>query len=119
MPGAPFAVAAIAMGNPDAFLSRGGGTRPSACGFPRPRLAGTVRTVLPPGGLRTSVPLHVVRHPLLPRRLPLGNLISDWNDLAYRGRWRDAADRLHATNNFPELTGRLCPELCEAACACL
>jgi len=48
---------------------------------------------------------------------PLGNLISDWNDLAYRGRWRDAADRLHATNNFPELTGRLCPELCEAACA--
>jgi glutamate synthase (NADPH/NADH) small chain len=48
---------------------------------------------------------------------PLGNLISDWNDLAYRGRWRDAAERLHATNNFPELTGRLCPELCEAACA--
>ncbi|MGP8206168.1 MAG: glutamate synthase subunit beta [Acidimicrobiales bacterium] len=48
---------------------------------------------------------------------PLGNLISDWNDLAYRGRWRDASERLHATNNFPELTGRLCPELCEAACA--
>ena len=47
---------------------------------------------------------------------PLGNLISDWNDLAYRGRWRDASERLHATNNFPELTGRLCPELCEAAC---
>ncbi len=48
---------------------------------------------------------------------PLGNLISDWNDLAYKGRWRDASERLHATNNFPELTGRLCPELCEAACA--
>jgi glutamate synthase (NADPH/NADH) small chain len=47
---------------------------------------------------------------------PLGNLISDWNDLAYKGRWRDASERLHATNNFPELTGRLCPELCEAAC---
>ncbi len=47
---------------------------------------------------------------------PLGNLISDWNDLAYRSRWRDASERLHATNNFPELTGRLCPELCEAAC---
>jgi glutamate synthase (NADPH/NADH) small chain len=47
---------------------------------------------------------------------PLGNLISDWNDLAFKGRWRDASDRLHATNNFPELTGRLCPALCEAAC---
>jgi glutamate synthase (NADPH/NADH) small chain len=47
---------------------------------------------------------------------PVGNLISEWNDLAYKGRWRDAAERLHATNNFPELTGRLCPALCEAAC---
>ncbi len=47
---------------------------------------------------------------------PLGNLIPDWNDLVYRGRWRDAIDRLHATNNFPEFTGRLCPAPCEAAC---
>jgi glutamate synthase (NADPH/NADH) small chain len=47
---------------------------------------------------------------------PLGNLIPDWNDLVYRSRWRDASDRLHATNNFPEITGRLCPAPCEASC---
>ncbi len=47
---------------------------------------------------------------------PLGNIIPDWNDLTYRGHWRDAIDRLHATNNFPEFTGRLCPAPCEAAC---
>src|SRR5688500_2967059 len=47
---------------------------------------------------------------------PLGNLIPDWNDLVYRGRWRDALDSLHATNNFPEFTGRICPAPCEAAC---
>ena len=47
---------------------------------------------------------------------PLGNLIPDWNDLVYKDRWRDALDRLHATNNFPEFTGRLCPAPCEGAC---
>ena len=47
---------------------------------------------------------------------PLGNLIPDWNDLVYRDLWRDAIERLHATNNFPEFTGRLCPAPCEAAC---
>ena len=47
---------------------------------------------------------------------PLGNLIPDWNDLVYRDRWREAIDQLHATNNFPEFTGRLCPAPCEAAC---
>ena len=47
---------------------------------------------------------------------PLGNLIPEWNDLVYRDRWRDAIDRLHATNNFPEFTGRLCPAPCEASC---
>src|SRR5207253_1187255 len=47
---------------------------------------------------------------------PLGNLIPDWNDLVYRDRWRTAIDRLHATNNFPEFTGRLCPAPCEGAC---
>jgi glutamate synthase (NADPH) small chain len=47
---------------------------------------------------------------------PLGNLIPDWNDLVYRDRWRAAIDRLHATNNFPEFTGRLCPAPCEGAC---
>jgi glutamate synthase (NADPH) small chain len=47
---------------------------------------------------------------------PLGNIIPDWNDLVYRGEWHDAIERLHATNNFPEFTGRLCPAPCEAAC---
>jgi len=47
---------------------------------------------------------------------PLGNLIPDWNDLVYRDRWAAAIDRLHATNNFPEFTGRLCPAPCEGSC---
>jgi len=47
---------------------------------------------------------------------PLGNLIPEWNDLVYRDHWHEASDRLHATNNFPEFTGRLCPAPCEAAC---
>jgi glutamate synthase (NADPH/NADH) small chain len=47
---------------------------------------------------------------------PLGNIIPDWNDLVYRDLWHDAIDRLHATNNFPEFTGRLCPAPCEGAC---
>ncbi len=47
---------------------------------------------------------------------PLGNQIPEWNDLVYRGAWRAAIDRLHATNNFPEFTGLLCPAPCEGAC---
>ncbi len=47
---------------------------------------------------------------------PLGNLIPEWNDLVWRDDWRSAIERLHATNNFPEFTGRLCPAPCEAAC---
>ncbi|MFY2859299.1 glutamate synthase subunit beta [Mycobacterium sp. THU-M104] len=47
---------------------------------------------------------------------PLGNLIPEWNDLVRNGRWRDAIERLHATNNFPDFTGRLCPAPCEPAC---
>ena len=47
---------------------------------------------------------------------PIHNLIPEWNDLVYRGHWRDALDRLHATNNFPEFTGRVCPAPCEGAC---
>ncbi len=47
---------------------------------------------------------------------PLGNLIPDWNDLVYRDHWHEAIERLHATNNFPEFTGRLCPAPCEGAC---
>ena len=47
---------------------------------------------------------------------PIDNLIPEWNDLVYRGRWRDALERLHQTNNFPEFTGRTCPAPCEGAC---
>ena len=47
---------------------------------------------------------------------PLGNLIPEWNDLVHQDRWRDAIERLHATNNFPEFTGRLCPAPCESSC---
>src|SRR5690606_25007263 len=47
---------------------------------------------------------------------PLGNLIPDWNDLVRRDQWEDAIERLHATNNFPEFTGRVCPAPCESSC---
>ena len=47
---------------------------------------------------------------------PIDNLIPEWNDLVYHNRWRDALDRLHKTNNFPEFTGRTCPAPCEGAC---
>ncbi|MCB0161820.1 MAG: glutamate synthase subunit beta, partial [Caldilineaceae bacterium] len=47
---------------------------------------------------------------------PINNLIPEWNDLVYNGLWREALDRLHATNNFPEFTGRVCPAPCEGSC---
>ena len=47
---------------------------------------------------------------------PVKNRIPEFNDLVYRGRWREAAENLHSTNNFPEITGRICPAPCEAAC---
>jgi glutamate synthase (NADPH) small chain len=54
--------------------------------------------------------------PFCHKGCPLGNIIPDWNDLIYRGRWKDAIHRLHSTNNFPEFTGRVCPAPCEEAC---
>ncbi|GIW45797.1 MAG: dihydropyrimidine dehydrogenase subunit A [Candidatus Binatia bacterium] len=54
--------------------------------------------------------------PFCHKGCPLGNIIPDWNDLVYRGRWRDAIERLHSTNNFPDFTGRVCPAPCEEAC---
>src|SRR5439155_19871561 len=47
---------------------------------------------------------------------PIHNLIPEWNDLVYQGLWREALDRLHKTNNFPEFTGRVCPAPCEGSC---
>ncbi len=54
--------------------------------------------------------------PFCHKGCPLGNIIPDWNDLVYNNRWREALDRLLATNNFPEFTGRLCPAPCEGSC---
>ncbi|MCC6766398.1 MAG: glutamate synthase subunit beta [Deltaproteobacteria bacterium] len=54
--------------------------------------------------------------PFCHKGCPLGNIVPDWNDLVYRGRWKEALDRLHSTNNFPEFTGRVCPAPCEEAC---
>jgi glutamate synthase (NADPH/NADH) small chain len=54
--------------------------------------------------------------PFCHKGCPLGNIIPDWNDLVYRNRWREAINRLHSTNNFPEFTGRICPAPCEEAC---
>src|SRR5437773_1985803 len=51
-----------------------------------------------------------------PRGCPVNNQIPDWNDLVYRGNWEEAARNLHSTNNFPEVTGRVCPAPCEASC---
>ena len=71
-------------------------------------------------------PLHGLRRAVLPHRhadrghgrraVPINNLIPEWNDLVYRGLWREALDRLHKTNNFPEFTGRVCPAPCEGSC---
>src|SRR6059058_1421224 len=47
---------------------------------------------------------------------PVNNQIPDWNDLVYHGKWREAARNLHSTNNFPEVTGRICPAPCETSC---
>ena len=47
---------------------------------------------------------------------PINNLIPEWNDLVYRGLWKEALERLHKTNNFPEFTGRVCPAPCEGSC---
>src|SRR5438876_9939653 len=54
--------------------------------------------------------------PFCHKGCPLGNIIPDWNDLVYRGRWKEALEELLSTNNFPEFTGRICPAPCEASC---
>ncbi|GAA1003516.1 MULTISPECIES: glutamate synthase subunit beta [Streptomyces] len=79
------------------------------------------REVYVPGGLPPIIAKQADRCmncgvPFCHQACPLGNLIPDWNDLVSREDWRAASDRLHATNNFPEFTGRLCPAPCEAGC---
>jgi glutamate synthase (NADPH/NADH) small chain len=79
------------------------------------------REVYVPGGLLPIITKQAGRCmdcgiPFCHNGCPLGNLIPEWNDYAYREDWSAAAERLHATNNFPEFTGRLCPAPCESAC---
>ena len=101
---------------------------------PWPRSAGARRatgtsstTTCPTTTLqRAGRALHGLRRAVLPHRhadrragasgCPINNLIPEWNDLVYRGQWREALDRLHKTNNFPEFTGRVCPAPCEGSC---
>ena len=72
---------------------------------------------LAPGALREQAARCIdCGIPFCHKGCPLGNHIPDWNDLVSRSRWRQASDRLHATNNFPEFTGRICPAPCEEAC---
>jgi glutamate synthase (NADPH/NADH) small chain len=72
---------------------------------------------LPPGGVEQQAGRCMeCGVPFCHHGCPVSNLIPDWNDLAYRGRWSEAIEQLHRTNNFPEFTGRLCPAPCEAAC---
>jgi len=65
---------------------------------------------------RAGVAVHGLRGRVLPLRVPLGNLIPDWNELVHRDRWEEALRALHDTNNFPEFTGKTCPAPCESAC---
>ncbi len=76
-----------------------------------------VHTHMPPDRLRTQAARCMdCGVPFCHLGCPLGNIIPDWNDLVYRNKWHEALRRLHATNNFPEFTGRLCPAPCETAC---
>jgi glutamate synthase (NADPH/NADH) small chain len=78
---------------------------------------GEIYETLPEEGLREQASRCMdCGVPFCNNACPLGNLIPDWNDLARTGRWREAIDQLHATNNFPEFTGLICPAPCESAC---
>ena len=105
------------MGKPTGFLEIARVKQP---GRPVTERVGDWREVLlpyPPGVLEGQAARCMdCGIPFCHQGCPLGNLIPDWNDLVFRDRWRSAIDRLHATNNFPEFTGRLCPAPCEGSC---
>jgi glutamate synthase (NADPH/NADH) small chain len=105
------------MGDPRGFLKVGRHPAPKR---PVPERVGDYRHAylqLPPVEVRAQASRCMdCGVPFCSPGCPLGNLIPDWNDLVYKDRWREAIDRLHATNNFPEFTGVLCPAPCEAAC---
>jgi glutamate synthase (NADPH/NADH) small chain len=106
------------MADPRGFLTT---PRQGAPTRPIPERVRDWREVYVPGGLLPVVSKQAGRCmdcgiPFCHQGCPLGNLIPEWNDLVWRDDWQAAAERLHATNNFPEFTGRLCPAPCESAC---
>ncbi|NJQ07266.1 glutamate synthase subunit beta [Streptomyces lonarensis] len=106
------------MADPKGFLTTG---REVAQTRPVPERVRDWNEVYVPGSLLPIITKQAGRCmdcgiPFCHNGCPLGNLIPEWNDYAYRGDWTAASERLHATNNFPEFTGRLCPAPCESAC---
>jgi glutamate synthase (NADPH/NADH) small chain len=110
------------MADPKGFLKNG---RQVATRRPVDERVGDWKEVYPDGGIgRTLLPIINVQAsrcmdcgiPFCHQGCPLGNIIPEWNDLVWRNDWEAAIERLHATNNFPEFTGRLCPAPCETAC---
>ena len=105
------------MGNPTGFLEIGRETPPRRPVKERVRDWHEIYLDLPEDKLRAQGARCMdCGVPFCHQGCPLGNIIPDWNDLVYRNRWREALDRLLATNNFPEFTGRLCPAPCEGSC---
>ncbi|SHL82224.1 glutamate synthase subunit beta [Actinacidiphila paucisporea] len=106
------------MADPKGFLTTGRETAPTR---PVEERRQDWNEVYVPGGLLPIISKQAGRCmdcgiPFCHNGCPLGNLIPEWNDYAYREDWQAASERLHATNNFPEFTGRLCPAPCESAC---
>src|SRR6188472_3318273 len=106
------------MADPKGFLTTG---RQNAPTRPVEERRQDWNEVYVPGGLLPIISKQAGRCmdcgiPFCHNGCPLGNLIPEWNDYAYRQDWHEASERLHATNNFPEFTGRLCPAPCESAC---
>ncbi|MCZ4085942.1 glutamate synthase subunit beta [Streptomyces antarcticus] len=106
------------MADPKGFLTT---ARETACTRPVADRLGDWNEVYVPGSLLPIISKQAGRCmdcgiPFCHNGCPLGNLIPEWNDFAYREDWTAASERLHATNNFPEFTGRLCPAPCESAC---
>ncbi|MGE7388345.1 glutamate synthase subunit beta [Streptomyces sp. NPDC004126] len=106
------------MADPKGFLTT---PRETACTRPVAERVKDWNEVYVPGSLLPIISKQAGRCmdcgiPFCHNGCPLGNLIPEWNDFAYREDWSAAAERLHATNNFPEFTGRLCPAPCESAC---
>ena len=103
--------------DPRAFMAIGRVADPERDPAERVRDYGEIFGVLPADELRRAGrPLHGLRGAVLQHACPLGNLIPDWNDLVRRDDWKAACEQLHATNNFPEFTGLICPAPCESAC---